>query len=302
MLRTVMTSSDIGPSVFPRSRTLPRRALFGVLALAASAPLLGCRKSSAVSAAQCKEHALMLGGAVKQDVAEIRNGLPRGAKFLEEYVALGKFDDAGASLEALDRARNKVQDLRVAKASFFALVDAQGAVIRSDNSPDLLVGKNLFEAFPELRQVLTDKYVETRGSIEAASKIRGGPDAQWVAGAPVHAANTVKAVYAAGWSWSAYAYRLQNHLQSKIRGALPDNGKEPLTYVYMVVGDSVYGAPISPAVNARAIADQHFFAKPGGAEPEVRELVITEREFGLGFLRLPELGKDVGVAVLRSET
>jgi hypothetical protein len=69
----------------------------------------------------------------------------------------------------------------------------------------------------------------------------------------------------------------------------------------MVVGDSVFGAPISPVVNARAIAEQHF-SNGGGAEPVVRELEITEREFGLGFLRLPEFGNDVGVAVLRSET
>ena len=243
----------------------------------------------------------MLGAVTKQDLAEVRKGLPLGAKFLEEFAAQSKFEDASASREALERARNKVQDLRVAKATFFALVDTQGVVIRSDNSPDFLAGKNLFEAFPALRQSAADKYVETRGSIEAASKIKGGPDAQWIAATPIRAGGAVKAVYAAGWSWSAYAYRLQNHLQGKIRSALPERGKEPLTYVYMVVGDSVFGAPISPVVNARAIAEQHF-SNGAGAEPVVRELEITEREFGLGFLRLPEFGNDVGVAVLRSET
>lgn len=299
MLSPHMTSFDSFAT--PVSR-LPRRVVsllllgIGVACLAS-----GCRKSSSVSAAQCKEHVAMLGVVAKQDLEEIRKGLPQGAKFLEEFVSTSKFDDASASREALDRARNKVQDLRVAKASFFALVDLAGVVVRSDNSPDLLAGKNLFEAFPDLRPSTADKYVEARGAIEAASKIKGGPDAQWVAATPVHASGAVKAVYAAGWSWSAYAYRLQNHLQSKIRGALPERGKEPLTYVYMVVGDSVFGAPISPAVNARAILDQHFLSV-GGAEPIVRELDITEREFGMGFLRLPELGKDVGVAVLRSET
>lgn len=300
MLPAIMTSFDSFPSM---NRRVPRRAISGLMLLLLVCPLaFGCRKASSVSAAQCKEHALLLASAVSQDVAEIRKGLPLGAKFLEEYVAAGKFDDASASLEALERARNKVQDLRVAKATFFALVDAQGVVVRSDNSPDLLAGKNLLESFGELRQALSDKYVETRGSIEAASKIRGGPDAQWVAAAPVHVGSQPKALYAAGWSWSAYAYRLQNHLQAKIRAGLSQGGKEPLTYVYMVVGDAVYGAPISPAVNARAIAEQHFLSSASGAGPQVKELEITDREFGLGFLRLPELGKDVGVAVLRSET
>ncbi|HET9929118.1 MAG TPA: hypothetical protein VFQ35_00460 [Polyangiaceae bacterium] len=294
-----MTSLD---AFAPLGRRLSRRAASAlILGIGVAALATGCRRSSSVSAAQCKEHVTMLGAVAKQDLEEIRKGLPLGAKFLEEFAAQGKFDDAGASRDALERARNKVQDLRVAKASFFALVDSQGNVARSDNSPDLLAGKNLFDAFPELRQALSDKYVETRGSIEAASKIKGGPDAQWVAATPIHANGAVKAVYAAGWSWSAYAYRLQNHLQGKIRSALPERGKEPLTYVYMVVGNSVFGAPISPAVNARAIADQHFLGAPG-TEPVVRELEITEREFGLGFLRMPELGSDVGIAVLRSET
>jgi hypothetical protein len=42
--------------------------------------------------------------------------------------------------------------------------------------------------------------------------------------------------------------------------------------------------------------------KARGAEPLVLELEITGREFGLAFIRVEELGKDVGVAVLRSET
>ena len=297
--RVNMTRFDNFASV--RHRLSRRAASLLIFGLGVAALTTACRRASSVSAAQCKEHVVMLGAVTKQDLAEVRKGLPLGAKFLEEFAAQSKFEDASASREALERARNKVQDLRVAKATFFALVDTQGVVIRSDNSPDLLAGKNLFEAFPALRQSAADKYVETRGSIEAASKIKGGPDAQWIAATPIRAGGAVKAVYAAGWSWSAYAYRLQNHLQGKIRSALPERGKEPLTYVYMVVGDSVFGAPISPVVNARAIAEQHF-SNGAGAEPVVRELEITEREFGLGFLRLPEFGNDVGVAVLRSET
>ncbi|MFZ5890309.1 MAG: hypothetical protein ACOY0T_04500 [Myxococcota bacterium] len=291
-----MTRSDHEAGALRLSRREVCAAAIAVLPFG-----FACQRTSRASAQQCKEHVNLLLAASQKDVAEIRNGLPSAAKFLEDYVSAGKFDDATASKDALDRARNKVQDLRVAKTTFLALVDPQGVVLRSDESPDLLSGKNLFEAFPDLRETLSGKYVETRGSIEAASRIRGGPDGQWVAATPIKKGDAVAALYVGGWSWSAYAYRLQNHLQGKIRSALPERGKEPLTYVYMVVGDAVYGAPISPAVNARAIADQHF-SKTAGNEAVVRELEITERDFGLGFLKLPDLGKDVGVAVLRSET
>jgi hypothetical protein len=278
-------------------------AWLSLLVLAGSAAAtIACRRSSSVSAAQCKVHVALLAQWVKTDLDELRNGLPLGSKFLEEYVSAGKFEDPTASREVLERARGKVQDLRVAKATVFALVDPQGVVVRSDQSPDLLAGKNLFAAFAELGQAMSGKYVEARGSIEAASRIRGGPDGQWVAATPIRVGGSVKGVYAAGWSWSAYAYRLQNQLQSGIRAALSANAKEPLTYVYLVVGDKVFGAPISPVVNARAIADQRFLGTPADAGPLVRELEITEREFGLGFVRLPALGPDVGVAVLRSET
>jgi len=58
----------------------------------------------------------------------------------------------------------------------------------------------------------------------------------------------------------------------------------------------VYGAPVSPEVNARAVAERRLSA-PGTAELE-----ITGRAFGLAYQPTPLLGQSVGVAVLRSET
>ncbi len=76
----------------------------------------------------------------------------------------------------------------------------------------------------------------------------------------------------------------------------------PLVYVYLVVGKEVFGAPISPEVNARAIAQLSPLSNASATTPSSFELVIAGREFGLAVELTPDLGKEVAVAVLRSET
>jgi hypothetical protein len=240
--------------------------------------------------------------AVIADVGEVRRGVPAGTEFLREYFAAGSFEDATHAKDVLERARAKVQDLRVAKATFFALVDLGGVALRCDRSPDLLAGKSLFAPFPELRAALAGKYVETRGAMDEAAGVRGKKDGQWVVAAPVVVDGAVKGLYAAGWSWSAYAYRLETKLRSALHSARQENEHEPLVYVYVMVEKDFFGAPVSPEVNARALAAQNLLGKASSAEPSSLELEITGRQFGVAFQRVPELGKDVGIVVLRSET
>lgn len=263
---------------------------------------LGCQSTGKESAARAQEHVTFLAKAVDTDVEEVRQGLPKGATFLREYLAAGKFDDPNESREVLDKARNKVQDLRVAKSTFFALLDTNGRVLRSDQEHDALAGKSLFAAFPALERARSGEYIETRGTIAEAAGVRGRPDGQWVAAIGVKTDDRVTGVYATGWSWSAYAYRLENQLRSTVRSSLKEKEKEPLLYVYVVVGSDVYGAPVSPEVNARAVAEQRFLEKAKGETPVTAEAEITGRVFGIAFRRTPRLGSDVGVAVLRSET
>jgi hypothetical protein len=78
--------------------------------------------------------------------------------------------------------------------------------------------------------------------------------------------------------------------------------KVPLLYAYVMVEDAVFGAPISPEVNARAIHDLHLLGKLRAGEPLSVELEITGRGFGLGVELVTELGDKVAIAVLRSET
>ena len=262
----------------------------------------GCKRSATTSADNAAAHVTMLASAVATDVKELREGLPKGAPLLKDYFVAGAFDDAQAARDLLEKTRGKVQDLRVAKSTFFALVDLKGNVIRSDQEHDALAGKNLTQALPDLSSAVSGKYVETRGEIAEAAGVRGRPDRQWVAAQPVSADGVVKGLYVTGWSFSAYAYRLENQLRSQVRSGLEQQTKEPLVYVFVVVDAKAYAAPITPEVNARAIEAQDFQKKATAATPVKAELEITGREFGAAYLPTPELGKDTGIAVLRSET
>ena len=90
--------------------------------------------------------------------------------------------------------------------------------------------------FPELERALSGSYLETRGEIAEAAGVRGRKDAQWLAAHPVSAAGQLKGLYVTGWSFSAYAYRLENQLRSQIRSSLEAQDKQPLVYVFVVVG------------------------------------------------------------------
>lgn len=265
---------------------------------------VACTKPSAVSAEKAKADVGALTRATQSDVAEVRAGLPRGAPFLLPIFASGKppSDDPHGARAALETARSKVQELRVSKGTFFAVAGNDGVVIRDDRDQDLMAGRALFPAFPELKLALSGKYVETRGSMPEAAGVRGRADGQWVAAAPVLQGSEVKGLYVTGWSWAAYARRLEFALSSNLRSALPAGQKMPLVYVYLVVGKDVFGAPIAPEVNAQAIAKLSPLSRVTATAPATYELEIDGREFGLAVELAPELGKEVAVAVLRSET
>jgi len=275
-----------------------------MLALSCLVLALGCENKSRISAERAKEHAATLVKTANEDLREVRAGLPKGAEHLSRLFAAGKraADDPQAAEAALENARNRVQDLRTAKSTFFAVVDDTGLIIRNDNEEDAMAGKNLFGPFPELKQALTGKYVESRGSMPEASGVKGRKDAQWVAAAPINADGKPRGIYVTGWSWSSYAYRLENAIRTQLRSGLKEHEKLPLVYVFVVADGGVYGAPVSPDVNIQEVDKLKVLEKVKGDQPFTAELEITGRDFGLAARALSEFGVDVAVVVLRTET
>jgi hypothetical protein len=261
----------------------------------------GCSNSGKLSAKKASEHVGFLAETIKVDVEEVRSGLPQGP---EHLVGLFGAEEAGTdaqlALKELEHARRKVQDLRVAKSTFFAVATPQGSVLRSTLEQDLMAGKNVFEAFPALKGA--QGYVETLGAMVEARGVEGKPDAQWVAAVPIAVEGENKGLYITGWSFSQYAYRLEFALRGSIRSELDKEQNEPLVYVHLLWKDHVVGAPVSPEVNAEAISKLGLLGQLSGDAPVSAELEITGRAFGVAAKLVPALGEGVAVAVLRSET
>lgn len=276
--------------------------IVGLLVLSVLSWLSGCTPGPEVSAKRAEEHATFLAVAASKDVEEVRAGLPQGEEYL---VSLWKDDqdprnEPEAARDALLTARIKVQDLRIVKSTFFAVTSADGTVIRNDQEQDLMASQNILKAFPGLSTALGGKYAETAGSMHEARGVEGKPDGQWVAAQPVRVDGKVVGLYVTGWAWSSYAYRLEAALKSHLYDL--DKKEKPLFYAFVVVGQRAFGTPVSPQVNAEAIEKLDPMSQLDENGTFTTTLEITGRDFGLALKRVPALGPDVAVAVLRSET
>ena len=289
------------PLPFSRARRWFGRATLG-LALG----LAACKRTDEQSAIRAREHAKALAEVARGDAAELRKGLPLGAQQLAQRWAQSGVDllnDAEAARDEINRARNKVQDLRVAKATFFALAAPDGRVVRNDREQDLMAGAQLFTAFPALARAAQGPYVEAVGVMPEAHGVKGKPDGEWVAAVGVDVGGQVRGLYVSGWAWSSYAFRLEFSLRNRVTAELRGQRENlPLLYVFVVVGDEVYGTPESPEINARAIAERKPLANLGPDGSFSTLLEITGRDFALGVQAVPELAPGVAIGVLRSET
>jgi len=264
--------------------------------------LLACESSAKKSALEARAHVAELAKLGREDVREIRQGMPQGGAELEKLLGPEQPLDAQAARDALEKARGRVQDLRTAKSTFFALAGPDGVVIRNDQEQDRMAQKPLFAAFPALKSAVDGGYVEARGSLPEAAEVRGRPDAQWVAAVPVRVGGTTRALFVTGWSWSAYAYRLQTSLRSSVLAAQKQHDKMPLLYAFVIVDGTTYATRDSPDVNIDTVTRAKLLDTARGSEPVSQELEITGRPFGLAGGLVPELGPSIAIAVLRSET
>jgi hypothetical protein len=268
--------------------------------------VFACKDSAKISKTLATAHVAFLAEIATKDVAEVRAGLPPGAELMaaawRAEPSLGT--DLKAAAEALQITRRKVQDLRLAKSTFFAVADDHGIVIRNDQEQDRMAGKDLFASFVGLAEA-KNRYTETMGSMPEASGVRAPrADGEWVAGAPVKLDGVTKGLYVTGWSWSSYAYHLEFAIRGKIRSELVNKREEnePLLYVFVLVGSAVYGTPVSPDVSRSAVSSVDPLGKAKGEEIFADTMEITGRTYGLAVRRIPALGQGVGIAVLRSET
>jgi hypothetical protein len=265
---------------------------------------LGCKDAARESAGRAATDASGLQALVDKDVGEVERGLPEGAKNLAPLVAGGAdpHADAAGVRKALQHMRRDVMDLSVAKSTFFALADSGGVAIRNDLEEDVMAGQNLFTVFPALAKA-KGGYVTTTGSFPNTAP-KNGPDEDWIAGVPVKKEDgTTGAVLVTGWTYRYFARHLQESLRDRLNDEARktgDEGKVPVFYVAVFDKTGVYPAPLTPAVNEKALGELELVPKSvqGSATGTVS---ITDRAFGWAAVRTPKLAPDTGIVVLRSE-
>lgn len=266
---------------------------------------VGCENTKAVSEQTSADMIAKLAPVVKEDVEQVRRGLPQGAAKLGTTIEADPGQNLAALQKAIQGARGSVRDLDVAKSTFFSFADTTGIVLRSEADPDMLAGKSVFAAFPELKKATdpSSAIVEVFGEMQEARGVRNGPDLQWVVAHPVKdAGGQVKGVFVTGWSFRRFAYHLEETAKRELLDATQKAGKKlvPLIYVFALKGKKAYGAPVTPDVSAQAIEALDLVAKTASG-PYKGSVDITGRTFGLAAQRTPELGDDAAIAVITSE-
>lgn len=280
------------------------RVLGRLLLLAVCVTSMGCEDLGEKSARLVGANLKYVAGAVERDLGEVRRGMPAGARELEPLFARAAPERPAAvdAREELVRLRNDNHDISSAKSTFFLIAARDGTILRNNLDTDEMAEKNLFQVYPQTKQALEKDYVEVNGSWDIARGVNNRPDAQWLSLARIKVKDEPVGLFVSGWSWSSYAYRLEMALRSEVLGETKSGDKVPLLYVYVIVGNQAYGAPVSPTVNGDEIVKLNPVDKARGKELWTGPIEITRRAFGLGLKHLPDFGQDVVLAVLRSET
>ncbi len=273
---------------------------FALVTLVASA---ACSDDGAASVEQASWTLTQIRPLIERDVKQVKDGLPQGADLLSRHLA----DDPGADPAELQRrikaARENVQDLAFSKGTFFSFTTPDGTVLRSESDPDRLVEKNVLGPFPALKKALDPGagVVFTSGEMEETRGVRTGPDLTWVAAhaVPAKEGAAPRGLFVTGWSFRAYAF----YLEEAARRALSDEARKqeknrtPVAYAYLARSGKVYGAPVSPDINAEALAKADVSAKAKDG-PWRGTIPIDGRIFGVAAERVPELGEDTTLAVI----
>jgi hypothetical protein len=274
-----------------------------VLALGALG-LAGCDDNRKASEQGAADEVQRLVPVVKEDVEQVRKGLPLGAAKLAAMIDPDTLGNPAGLQKAIAGARAAVKDLDVAKSTFFSFADTSGTVLRSEADPDLLAGKSVIKAFPPLQKALEpgSGVVEVFGEMQEMRGIRTGQDLAWVAAHPVKQGDKVAGIFVTGWSFRLFARHLEETAKRHLLEASQKENKKnvPIAYVFMVKGKTAYGAPLTPDVNAQAIENLGVVEKAASGLFRTN-LEITGRSFGLSAQRTPELGDDAAIAVLLSE-
>jgi hypothetical protein len=239
---------------------------------------------------------------LERDTAQVRKGLPEGAKALGKLLDEDPGHDPEGLRRDLEKARAGVTDLAIAKSTFFVFVGLDGTVLRSEVEPDLAAGGSLIKEIPDAKRLLEkDGMTEAFGSMHGLRGVERGGDLQWVVGHPVVTEKGKKVgSFVTGWSYRKYADFLEGALRRHLVDTAEDKKRAaPLAYVLFARGDKAYGGAVTPDVDAEAVAKLGLPATIG-EELHAQPITIEGQSFALVAKRVPVLDKDTVLVLLFS--
>jgi len=269
----------------------------------ASACVVGCKSKAAKQSELAAEDVKTLQGIVQQRrIDSLPRALPDAAKKLPPAL-----DDAATKFPAM---RDKTEDLRTAKRSFFGIVDADGVIAWIDESGWSVKGRVVGETFPAVKDCLGGKdFARSTGRF-------GGdpPDALFFMDAsPIRDGDKVAGCLISAWEAIDAASDLQSQILT-IRGAetastaahnkVKEQRKKamegPDIWVGLFRGDVVYleeGAyqPLEEATKTLGLGQKTASGSFTGT------FDVINNGWGVSATRIAALGDDVGIVVFRHQ-
>src|SRR3954471_11048383 len=112
------------------------RRLPAVMIAVAAVGLAGCDDKGKQSEQGAVDELQRLAPVVKEDVEQVRKGLPEGAAKLATLLDPDPLGHPAGLQKAIAGARASVKDLDIAKSTFFSFANTTGTVVRSEADPD----------------------------------------------------------------------------------------------------------------------------------------------------------------------
>ena len=284
-----------------------------LLALGASATL-GCKsKAQRQAEAAIPDVARLEKLLAERHVDAIARALPPaaeaiGTKFGDRTISPTEGPTIGPMF---DEVRNKTDDLRSAKRSYYAIVDLGGEIVWVDDPNWLVIGRKASVAFDKLEAILAgkEKYAAGAGRY-------GGADPEALTlfeAAPIKRGDKVIGGLLCAWEIHEAAEDMQRQLQTELAmKTVKPKARAKAKDKYQLVLDTpdlwvatfnenyVWlqdGAPQTLEDGAKAIG---LYAKTAnGAYSGTFD--VLNRGWGVAAKRIPTLGGGMGVAVLRHE-
>jgi hypothetical protein len=252
-----------------------------------------------------------LGKAVKlvgdRHVDALARALPAAAEQLSAKVVTDVRADASMLGPQFVTLRDKVDDLRSSKRSYFVLSDLGGEVVWIDDPAWKIVGRKL-AGFPAVKEALEGKkYATGSGQFGGASE----EALTFVEASPITKDGKPVGALVAAWEANEAAEDVQRQLAiqlaqqnapAKVRIKAKDKLQMamdmPELYVVLFKGKFVYSQEDTPQPLIQSLQAVDLLAKTANGTWQ-GTFDVQNRGWGGAAQRLPALGSDVGLAVVR---